>query len=59
MKYGGEIAGMAPMMVSKLIELFQSYIGAGQGATFFYPLCVFPGRAFYCRVSYNLNAACV
>jgi hypothetical protein len=30
MKYGGEISGMAPMMVTKLIELFHSYIGAGQ-----------------------------
>ncbi len=31
MKYGEDIAGMAPMMTTKLIELFHSYIAAGSG----------------------------
>jgi hypothetical protein len=31
LKYGEEISGMAPMMVTKLIELFHSYIAAGSG----------------------------
>lgn len=30
-QYGGDIAGMAPMMVTKLIELFHSYLEAGSG----------------------------
>ena len=31
MKYGEDIAGMAPMIVTKLIELFYSYIAEGSG----------------------------
>jgi hypothetical protein len=33
LKYGEEISGMAPMMVTKLIELFHSYIAAGSGTS--------------------------